>query len=267
MQNIGTKVDGVSVLPAAEFNSINSELQNIILSTAQTLSGADNNQISRSMGNYVAKGDFYTDSGVANAYVLTIVDSFRAPTSYTNGFRARFKVGNNNTGAATVNVASLGVKTIKKNGGADDLESGDLVLGRIVELTYDLGNDCFILFATETSPTNVVRNDVTTTLEVGYTTIVEDLGNSGTGTITPLIANGSIKRLTINGSFTLAAPTDTNSGYIEIEATNDATGGYAITITAFDVLSGTYDSAANAINLIRITKIGSNSYLEFAQPQ
>jgi hypothetical protein len=48
-----------------------------------------------------------------------------------------FKAASDNTGAATINVNSLGAKTMKKNGGADDLDAGDLVSGGIYKGVYD----------------------------------------------------------------------------------------------------------------------------------
>jgi len=105
-----------------------------------------------------------------------------------------------------------------------------------------------------------LSSDVTANLAVGYTTNVEVMGNSGTGTIVPDITAVCQKTLTVDGSFTLAAPT--GNGYMEIRVTNDAVGGYAITVSAYTLLSGTYKSAANAVSLFRITRIGSASYLE-----
>lgn len=266
MQNIPLKSDGSSTLPASEFNQIADELENIITSTGISLSGSDVNQIAKSIANYAANGNFYTDSGVADAYVLTVIGNNKAPTAYRNGLKTTFKVGNTNTGASTINVASLGVKNIKKNNGADDLDANDLEQGKIVELIYDSGGDYFELTSTEIAFADLLKKNETATLTVGFTTQVEALGNSGTGTVTPLIEDGPIKTLTINGSFTLAAPTDTNSGYIEIEATNDATGGYTVTLSGYTEISGSYDSAPNTVNLFRISKIASNSYIEIVQP-
>jgi hypothetical protein len=265
MENIEQKFDGVSVLPAAQFNSYIDELKNIITSTNQVLSAADVTQIAKAIANYVANGTFYTDSGVANAYILTVVGAKLSPTAYANGFTASFKVGNTNTGASTVNVAGLGVKSIRKNNGLN-LTAGDLVMNTVVKLVYDLSNDWFTLVSTEFVAADFLNRGITNNVTVGYTTTAQNLGNSGTGTITPTIATGSIKRLTINGSFTLAAPTDPQSGYILIEATNNATGGFGITLTSYVSIGGLYNPAPNAINLFVISKVGSASYLQIIQP-
>ncbi len=137
MQNIPTKVDGVSTLPAAEFNQIPAELETAITDTGQTLSGGILDQVSKAMATYAGGGDFYTDSGVADAYVLTVVGSKKAPTAYFNGMSVRFLIGNVNTGASTVNVATLGVKNIKLADGTTDPEPGQLPASAESTLTFD----------------------------------------------------------------------------------------------------------------------------------
>lgn len=76
---------------------------------------------------------YAADAGAANAYVVTLT---HAPASYTAGLRIAMKVVNANTGASTINVNSLGVKSIKRPNG-DDPASGDLIAGAIVMLQYD----------------------------------------------------------------------------------------------------------------------------------
>lgn len=265
MIDIPTKVDGTSVLPAEEFNSLVNGIETAITTSGQTLSGASTNQVARAIANYVAQSDFYTDSGSANSYVLTIVNNYRRASDYGNGMRVRFRAANANTGASTVNVGGLGDKDIKK--GTDTfsaLESGDIQNGQYIQLVYNSSADAFILetFILQ----DFLQTSETNTLEVGFTTTVHDLGNSGTATVTPSIANSSMQTITINGSFTLATPSDSDSGYLEIEATNDGVGAYTVTFSGYDTISGTYNSTANAVNLFRITKIGTTSYLEIVQP-
>lgn len=58
------------------------------------------------------------------------------PTSYTNGFLVRFKADVGNTGAATLNVNTLGAITIKKNND-QDLQTGDIEANQIIEVVYN----------------------------------------------------------------------------------------------------------------------------------
>lgn len=142
MQDLNDKITG-SDLTASEWNQVPSEIQNVIEGLGQTLSGADLNQLGKGIAGYVANGYFYTDSGAADAYVLTEIGSKQAPTAYTDGFRGVFRAGNANTGASTVNFATLGVKNIFFDGAA--LIGGEIVAGAIVTLIYDLANGRFDL--------------------------------------------------------------------------------------------------------------------------
>lgn len=128
---------------AAEFNQSNNELENLITDTGISLASGDLFQLSKAVANYVAQGDFYVDSGAADAYVLGALGSKQAPTSYADGMRVRFEVGNINTGASTINVAGLGVKNIKTPSGIDPA-AGDL--DGSITLQYDLANGYFIIY-------------------------------------------------------------------------------------------------------------------------
>jgi hypothetical protein len=70
--------------------------------------------------------------GSANAYTLT----FPGVLSYTNGVSITFKASFANTGTATININSLGAKTIMKQV-SNNLASGDILSGQVVNLVYD----------------------------------------------------------------------------------------------------------------------------------
>jgi hypothetical protein len=76
---------------------------------------------------------FASDTGAANAYVITLGT---VPAAYTTGMEIRFKATNANSGASTINVNALGLKSIKKQS-ATALASGDILAGQIVVLDYD----------------------------------------------------------------------------------------------------------------------------------
>lgn len=130
MRDITTKTPGSS-LTADEFNDIPGELENAITSTDITLSAADLFQLAKAISIYAARGDYYEDDGVADAYVLNTVGDLKAPNSYEDGMRARFKAANSNTGASTVSVAGIGVVNIT---GAI---SGDIVAGEFISMEYN----------------------------------------------------------------------------------------------------------------------------------
>lgn len=74
------------------------------------------------------------DTGVADAYLVTVASTYL--TSYTDGMCVKVKALNANTGAATINVNSLGVKSLTRPDGTA-LQVGDIVSGQSFEITYN----------------------------------------------------------------------------------------------------------------------------------
>lgn len=141
--DIANKVTG-NQLTAAEFMQIVTELENSIEDTGIVLAAGTLDQVSKTMSNYSGGGDFYTDSGIADAYVCSSIGNKLGPTSYADGLRCRFIVGTTNTGASTINVNGLGAKNIVKEDTLA-LVAGDLVATETVTLVYDNANNRFYL--------------------------------------------------------------------------------------------------------------------------
>lgn len=110
-----------------------------------------------------------------------------APSAYTTGMVVLADIINNNTGSATINLNTLGAKTIKKfvNGTLVTLEAGDLQANQIAVLLYD-GTDFQLLNpsnsrqATETS-VSVTSGDATLTADEELADIIIATGTPGTG--------------------------------------------------------------------------------------
>lgn len=146
-----------------------------------------------------------TASGV-DTILLTPADAL---ASYSTGMKVRFESAGAGTGAATINISSLGAKALKRQGGTA-LVADDIPASSIIEATYD-GTD-FIL---DTGTTAVIKatviNEVSgsniasaTTTDIGAAT-----GNyvniTGTTTITGLgtIAAGAKRIVQFSGALTL----------------------------------------------------------------
>lgn len=121
---ITSKTTGDTVAPS-EWNQT-ADINNLVSQSGITPSTGDLTQIGQAVSKYAAISTFYTDSGTANAYVLTSIDSFESSDAYTNGMIIRFRAANANTGASTVNVSGLGVVNIKKSDGSTDPEANDI---------------------------------------------------------------------------------------------------------------------------------------------
>ncbi len=76
---------------------------------------------------------YAASSTAANTYTATLTP---VPTSYVTGMRASIKFTNHNTGAATINLNSLGAKSIVTSSGAA-LTAGSIQDGMIADLRYD----------------------------------------------------------------------------------------------------------------------------------
>lgn len=167
--NVVNKITGDTYL-ATEFTEFKNESQNAITSSGQTLT-ANSVQLKQALARYANASSSYTDAGIADAYVLNAIASFDAPSVYLDGMKVAFVAGNTNTGASTVNVNSIGVKAIKKNGFADNLDAGDIVSGSVYELIYSLSSDLFELVAL--SATTAGDGGFTVTVVTGNTNIVD----------------------------------------------------------------------------------------------
>lgn len=105
-------------------------------------SGLDNS----SRENMAALARWYKDSngslasgGSSNAYTLT---PNRTIAAYAAGVDFLFIANHANTGAATINVSSLGAKDIRDRDGAA-LASGDIEIGTVLHIVYDATNGYF----------------------------------------------------------------------------------------------------------------------------
>ena len=76
---------------------------------------------------------YAVDAGAADAYTITMTPTL---TAYTDGLKVRVKIANTNTGAATINIDSIGARSIKRQDGTDP-DAGDLTAGDLHDLIYD----------------------------------------------------------------------------------------------------------------------------------
>jgi hypothetical protein len=135
-----SKIDGNTV-GASEWNQL-ADVDNFVISSGQTPATSNLEQLGIGSARYSSGGQFFTDSGTANAYVLSPVSPFKSPVSsgagegYFNGMIIIFRAGNANSGASTVNVNSAGVKNLKKANGTD-VATGDILTNSDVTFRYD----------------------------------------------------------------------------------------------------------------------------------
>jgi hypothetical protein len=93
-------------------------------------------QLSEAMARYASGGVFGIDSGAVNAMVVSAALTFTPPKALFRGMRVIVRPAVTNTGAATANAFTLGVKSVLRYDGSA-LVAGDLVSGRAVDMEYD----------------------------------------------------------------------------------------------------------------------------------
>ena len=91
----------------------------------------------------ISNGDYFTESGVANAYIVTPISTTISIASYSDGMEVKFTTSNTNTGSSTINVSALGLKNIKRPDGSV-LQAGDIKTNNLNILTY-LGGEFFLI--------------------------------------------------------------------------------------------------------------------------
>ena len=141
MANFSANKNTGDTLTAAEWNQTGS-INNLIQSTGQVLSDADLNQSGKAAAQY-GSGNFFTDSGAANAYILSPIGSMQSAAAYFDGMEIRFRAANASSGASTINVNSLGAKAIKQANGVTDITTEISTTADSI-LRFDNANDCFI---------------------------------------------------------------------------------------------------------------------------
>jgi len=138
--------DGDTV-DAEHFNPPYAELENLVTDSGQSLSELNNHQASTASAIYAGAGDYYTDTGAANAYILSPTGSLQTPLAFRDGLRVRFVPANANTGASTLAISGLSAVPLKKGSvtAPIGLITGDIITNYVVEAVYCASAGCFIL--------------------------------------------------------------------------------------------------------------------------
>jgi len=119
--------------------------------------------------------DYAADAGSTDAYAITVTP---APAAYAVGQIFTFKANTINTDASTLNVNSLGAKTIVKDYNVT-LASGDILANQIVMVEYDGTN--FQLMSRNVNPSNPTTQTFTAiSIDGDFTTQFDITNPSGT---------------------------------------------------------------------------------------
>ena len=140
-----------------------------------------------------------TAGGTSDAKTLTFSV---APAAYYNGQRFAFIANTTNTTTATLNVNSLGAKTIKKNvsGTLTNLSASDMVSGMFCEVAYNTSNDCFVWVNSSGAP----LNSPTFTGTPAAPTAAADTNTTQLATTAYVVGQGYLKSSTASTTYQTA---------------------------------------------------------------
>lgn len=103
--------------------------------------------------------------------------------------------------------------------------------------------------------TRVKAKLINNLLDEGFADVVDVLSGAS---VTPDLEASNVFTWSITANSTLNNPTIPGAGVWYIYATNDGTGGHTMSYGAnFNTIQGTYNNAANAVNIYTIVSDGS----------
>lgn len=263
--NAGTATGGTGASLIATPAGIAASIYGLQLPSSAQKDGLAATTTPATTNKYVTQKDFQkgaenfaADAGANDTYVITLSP---VPAAYANGMVFRFKANTVNTGAATLNVNSLGAKAIVKNYNVV-LADGDIKANQIVEVQYDSVGDNFQLL----SP---VSNSITASS--GTTT--HDLSNTTTNTIahglgvipkivriTMMYSQGNTDQSSTRIAMTTAVITNATQSAISVfhgsgdgATGSDSSGGATFTVRTEQGGNDYYNTAAATVDATNIS--------------
>lgn len=186
--------------------------------------------------------DYQADSVGTDSYAITCTP---APTAYTTGMRFTFKASTANTGACSLNVNSLGAKTIKKTYNSD-LATGDILANQIVEVVYDGTNFQMVSTISQGS---------------SYTIDTETTANYHTYVI-PLVTTSAtaLQGWTTTSTGTISLSFPVVAGQQQVTAADTAAGAFTVSTALAGATSDSYSYSDSKIIRIKFRcKLGDTT--------
>jgi hypothetical protein len=193
-----------SIPPADAFNEPLRELHNLVAYSAYTPSDTDLSQVTQSVRRQWV--NWGVDTGSVNALSIALQPPIIA---YEAGTPLRVLVANTNTGACTINVNGLGVRSIKRPDGSN-VAANDLKAGGIANLVDDGANYQLVNFLGATGG----GSSTTTNIDIPYTADISTTVNTVTANYSPAITalvEGKFLAVKINNENTGAVTMNTNA--------------------------------------------------------
>jgi hypothetical protein len=182
--------------------------------------------------------EYAADAGANDTYAITLAPAI---TAYTTGARYRFKANTANTGAATLNINSVGAQAIKKlqGGVTTALDDNDIRAGQMVEVVWD-GTNFQMISALGNAPTAGFSSSTATDV-LQAAIFASDAGSNDTyvATLTPAPSGyvaGVLYRFKANTANTGACTINFNS--LGAKTIKKAAGGITTDLDDNDIRAG-----------------------------
>lgn len=206
------------------------------------------------------------DSGAADAYVVTLT---HAPAAYTDGMRISMRPANTNTGASTINVNSLGVKSIRRVD-STATPAGSIMVGVPVDMVYSSATGYFHIVGAlgATGYTGTLPVGSGGTGQSSYTNGQLLIGNTTGNTLdkATLTEGANVTITNGAGAITIAAAGSVSTvsvasanGFAGTVANATSTPAITLTTTATGLLKGNGTAIAAAVSGTDIKTIASQS--------
>ena len=203
------------------------------------------------------------DSVGTDAYAVTLSP---VPSSYTTGMVVNFKAGTANTGACSLNVNSLGAKSIKLADGSDP-SNNDIIVGQIVTVVYDGTNFQMLSPIANLPPTEFKTTEYTMTLAK----------DTAGGHFVAMDTSGEVEPCAPTGNLAAGSTTDVATDSPEnddarrrifrlsttliLEVHNNNGGDLQINLITVDPTDGSISSVDTSLGAINLgTAIGAEEY-------
>jgi len=141
--------------------------------------------------------NFAVDTGAADAYLVALPQT---ATAYNDGLLVVMRPLNNNTGASTINVDSLGVKAIRRQDSAA-LEADDIIAGVPIAMRYSTSTGFFHIGPNALAAATAAAASQVAAADSAAAAAVSAAAAAASAAIFPTISGGDAgKRLQVNAT-------------------------------------------------------------------
>jgi hypothetical protein len=186
--------------------------------------------------------NFAVDTGTANTYVVALDSSI---TSYTDGLQVVFRPINSNTGSATINLNSLGAKSIRLTD-SEPIQAGDISAGAVIDVRYSTSTGFFHL--TPNSAIYAHDAGVSATAAAASASAASTSASNASTSATNAASSASAASTSASNAASSASTASTQASNASTSATNAASSASAASTSASTASTQASNASTSATN-------------------